>query len=225
MTCGANPTPEGPGNRGLVISLCDLTGNMVRPWAQAGYECHCIDIQHSIRRNRTERAGEGAIIYSWGDVRSWTPPPGRIAIVFAFPPCTDLTVAGARDFVAKRGYRLSDALELFDACRLASEYSRAPYMIENPVGRLSSHRRPPNYTFHPYQFGRYLNGGGDAYTKKRCLWTGGGFVMPEPRPVAPIEGSRMHRLPPSAERANLRSATPNGFARAVFLANEGRFNA
>ncbi len=33
------------------------------------------------------------------------------------------------------------------------------------------------------------------------------------------EGSRMHRLPPSPERAALRSVTPEGFARAFFDAN------
>lgn len=30
---------------------------------------------------------------------------------------------------------------------------------------------------------------------------------------------RVHKCPPGAERANIRSATPAGFARAVFLAN------
>lgn len=30
---------------GLVLSLFDYTGNMVRPWAEAGYETMCIDIQ------------------------------------------------------------------------------------------------------------------------------------------------------------------------------------
>ena len=29
-----------------VISCFDLTGNMVRPWAEAGYLCYCVDIQH-----------------------------------------------------------------------------------------------------------------------------------------------------------------------------------
>jgi hypothetical protein len=30
---------------------------------------------------------------------------------------------------------------------------------------------------------------------------------------------RIHKCPPGAERANIRSATPEGFARAVFIAN------
>ena len=56
------------------IFLCDLTGNMARPWAEAGYECWCIDIQHSIRRDRTVRVGDGAIHFVWGDARSYCPP-------------------------------------------------------------------------------------------------------------------------------------------------------
>ena len=41
-------------DRPAVISLCDKTGNMVRPWAEAGFECICVDIQHSIRKDRRE---------------------------------------------------------------------------------------------------------------------------------------------------------------------------
>ena len=39
-------------------------------------------------------------------------------------------------------------------------------------------------------------------------------------PMPATEGSRMHRLPPSADRASLRSETPMGFARAFFEANQ-----
>lgn len=43
--------------------------------------------------------------------------------------------------------------------------------------------------------------------------------MPEKRGIEPVDGSRMHLLPPSEDRANLRSRTPIGFAQAVFEAN------
>lgn len=46
--------------------------------------------------------------------------------------------------------------------------------------------------------------------------------MPTPRRLDPINGSRMHLLPPSSARANLRSATPPGFAYAVWQANRSR---
>jgi hypothetical protein len=43
--------------------------------------------------------------------------------------------------------------------------------------------------------------------------------MPEKKPIEPTEGSKMHLLPPSKNRADKRSETPKGFARAVFIAN------
>ncbi len=29
-----------------ILSLCDYTGNMVKPWAHAGHDCYIVDIQH-----------------------------------------------------------------------------------------------------------------------------------------------------------------------------------
>lgn len=195
---------------GLVVSLCDLTGNMVRPWAEAGYDCLCIDLQHPFRRERQE----GRITYRWGDVRTLLPAElGAPCIVFAFPPCTHLAVSGARDF-AKKGLRaLIDGLELVERCRMLCEWFGCPWMLENPVGRLSTLWRKPDHTFDPCDYG-------DPYTKKTCLWTGSGFVMPAKRPVPAVEGSKMHLMAPSEERDALRSATPKGFARAVFEANQ-----
>ena len=112
----------------IIISLCDKTGNMVKPWAEAGFTCYCVDIQHSIRRDRVE----GNIRFVWGDARSWTPPDeirGRIAMLFAFPPCTHLSSSGARDHLKKGGYMLADALQIFDSCYMAGVYSGAPFMV------------------------------------------------------------------------------------------------
>lgn len=59
----------------------------------------------------------------------------------------------------------------------------------------------------------------DSYTKKTCLWTNDKFIMPEPKKVEPVLGSKMHKIPPGPERQNLRSVTPMGFAQAVYEAN------
>jgi hypothetical protein len=199
-----------------VISLCDRTGRMVEPWARAGYKCICYDLQHSIRADQIDLRPNYDITYRWADVRSLVPGDlGTPSIVFAFPPCTNLAVSGARDFQRKGLRGLIDALEIVEACRKLCEWFGCPWMLENPVSRLSSSWRKPDYTFDPCDYG-------DPYTKKTCLWTGGGFVMPPKNRVEPTMGSAMHLLPPSADRANLRSATPAGFARAVFLANAHR---
>lgn len=226
------------------VFLCDLTGNMARPWAEAGVECWCVDIAHSIRRDRKERVGRGFINFVWGDVRSWRPPEGR-RIIFgaAFTPCTHQAVSGARDFAKKGAYMLRDGLEMFEAGRQALAWSGAPYCCENPVGVLSNvpHIGKPDFYFDPFEFSGYC--ADDWYTKKTCLWTGNGFVMPGPAydraryergkiarehyrktgeklpDLSDYPDDRIHKASPDDDRADIRSATPIGFSRAAFRAN------
>ena len=93
-----------------------------------------------------------------------------------------------------------------------------PYFIENPVSVISTEWRRPDYSFHPHEYGGYAGGAADGYTKKTCLWTGNGFELPEKKPIRLDDKThdRIHKMGPSPERANMRSATPMGFARAVF---------
>jgi len=198
----------------LVVSLFDFSGNMVEPWAKAGFTCYCVDLKHQAGERR-----EGNIIHVGTDVRDWLPPYARIRILFAFPPCTDVAVSGARWFKDKGLGGLIDALDLFDTALRLAEWTGAPYLIENPVSTVSTYWRKPDYIFNPCDFGGYFDPAIDEYTKKTCLWTGNGFIMPIPRKVPAREGSRMHRLPPSDDRSTLRGITPKGFARAVFEAN------
>ncbi len=201
----------------VVISICDRTGNMVKPWAEAGYECYCVDTQHSIRKDRTEKVGAGLIHYVWGDARSWRLPAGargRVAIGFGASPCTDISLSGARDFRKKAGWALSDALQLFDSIETAFSFGGFPYMLENPKSRLSTHRRKFDHRFQPWEFG-------DLWFKETWLWTGNGFVMPAAVHATPPAGTteKIFLMPTRDDRADLRSETPPGFARAVFEAN------
>ena len=41
-----------PEMKPTAIFLCSKTPNMALPWAEAGYDCICVDIQHSIRRDK-----------------------------------------------------------------------------------------------------------------------------------------------------------------------------
>ena len=76
-----------------VVSLFDVTGNMVVPWAEAGFLCYCVDIQHPPGEQR-----EGNIIWVGADIREWLPPFDPIKMLFAFPPCTHVAVSDARWF-------------------------------------------------------------------------------------------------------------------------------
>ncbi len=186
---------------------------MVRPWAEAGFECICVDLKHDGARTT------GGITYLGADLLDWLPPPRRYAIVFAFPPCTNVAVSGARWFREKGLGGLSEAVDLLEACRRICEWSEAPWMIENPMSTFSSYWRKPDYSFDPCEYGGYLDPPGDAYTKKTCLWAGNGFVMPDRKTVEPLEGSKMHLMPPTPDRSDRRSETPMGFAQATFKAN------
>lgn len=208
----------------IAVFLCDLTGNMARPWAEAGYRCYCVDTQHLVRKDRVE----GNIHFVWGDVRSWTPPDGtKVIFGAAFTPCTDVAVCGARDFPKKGGYLLRDALEMFESARQALAFSGAPYMLENSVGILSSipHIGKPDFYFDPADYTALCPE--DNYSKKTCVWSGNGFVMPLPQkdPTLGPPDDRIHKARPDVDRANFRSATPMGFSRAVYVANNKDRNA
>lgn len=201
---------------GTVISLCDRSGNMVLPWLEAGYDAITVDLQeqtnpHSRRRHIVQ------------DVTDLNPEiavnEGAVA-VFAFPPCTDTAVSGARWFKDKGLDGLIGALKVVSACKNIAGLSLAPWMLENPVSTIATYWRKPDHAFHPWQYTGWCSA--DHYTKKTCLWTGGGFIMPEPFVAQDFDGEpddRIHKAAPGPERANFRSATPMGFARAAYLAN------
>lgn len=210
-----------------VVSLCDRTGVMVEPWAAAGVECITVDIQTPEWGSAAGGLHRSHYLQDVRGVMSWNSDPVPDALVlplplimFAFPPCTNLAGSGARWYRDKGLRGLIDGLELVERCRALCESSGAPWMIENPVGQLSTYWREPDFRFDPCEFAGYADHpDAEAYTKRTCLWVGNGFQLPRRRPIEPTLGSLFHRTPPGPERANIRSATPQGFARAVFEAN------
>lgn len=200
----------------VVLALCNRTTNMVRPWIEAGDEAITVDLQPADR----EMSGRTHHVNSVYDIDAAWVAALRPSIIFAFPPCTDLAVSGARHFQKKGMARLIEALRLVEHCRALCEAAGVPYMIENPVSTLSTYWRKPDHTFDPSDYAGYSpEPEVEAYLKKTCLWTGGGFIMPQKGPHAPVLGSKMWKLPPSKDRADLRAVTPLGFAYAVHQAN------
>jgi len=91
--------------------------------------------------------------------------------------------------------------------------------IENPVGRLSSLWIKPTQTIQPYQFG-------DDASKRTCLWLKGLPKLQTTEYVEPriVDGKKrwgnqtdsgQNRLSPSDNRAELRSKTYPGIAKAM----------
>jgi hypothetical protein len=205
-----------------VISLCDLTGHMVQPWVEAGHIAILVDPQHGVSHwdgdvHKFAGTVEGAMGYL-----SKVIARRDVAAVFAFPPCTDMAVSGARWFEAKRAADpmfQAKAVAVAEQCRTIGRLSGAPWFVENPVSVLSRVFGKPSHTFHPSDYTAWEPA--DNYTKRTCLWTGGGFVMPPPARDLTLgdPDDRIHKAAPGPERENFRSATPLGFARAVFHAN------
>ena len=233
--------------KGIVLSLYDYTGEALKPWAEAGYACFAFDIQHNPDKHKCDRFdGGGYIKYIHMDLwnidniyvlRDWF-EPCDVIFGMAFPVCTDLAVSGAAHFKRKAAVDPDFQVKASDHAKWCADLFDAlgvPYFIENPVSRLATLWRKPNYSFHPYQYGGYIPASEaehpkwpeyiaprDAYPKKTCLWTGGGFVMPATLPVTPEDGHSRQHLKlggKSMKTKNIRSATPRGFARAVFEAN------
>jgi hypothetical protein len=208
--------------RNIVVSLFDVSGKMVEPWLNQGYECWIVDIQHPPAYSTCGVTTEGNLHKVHYDLtKPWLPPfdKNRIAFVAAFPPCDHLAVSGSRWFTGKGLRKLSTAVEMFATAAEFCEWANAPYLIENPVSTISSYWRKPDHTFSPHHFTGYNLE--DNYTKKTCLWVAGGFVMPEKFELDDLSppDDRIHKCPPGPNRHNIRSATPTGFAHAVYLAN------
>lgn len=176
-----------------VISLCDYTGAWSAPYRDAGYDVRQVDIKRG------------------QDVRLFEALPYPVRGVLAAPPCTHLASSGARWWEGKGEAALLEAMAVVDACaRIILVHRPVWWVLENPVGRLTTYLGEPSMSFNPSDYG-------DPYTKKTLLW--GKFTPPLKRPVEATEGSKMHKIPPSDQRQALRSVTPSGFAKAFFEAN------
>jgi hypothetical protein len=206
----------------LVISLCDITGLMVQPWVADGFDALLVDPQHRVTRR------EGRMHLFAGTVEDALPligshiREGSVAMVFGFPPCTELAGSGARWWPTKHSQDFmfqAKATAVAEQCRTIGRLSGAPWMVENPVGALSRVFGTPSHTFDPCDYTAFEPA--DNYTKKTCLWVGGGFVMPQPARDLSLGApdDRIHKASPGPDRGNFRSATPLGFARAVFDTN------
>ena len=208
----------------LILDVCGGTGSWSKPYRDAGYHVIVLDPQAF-----KDTAG-GAVCGGEGDVRD---PRYHVAGCFGkpvhgillAPPCTEFSGAGARWWASKAEHSphlLSDALAVVRACfNLVRVHQPRWWVLENPVGRL---RRligqPYKHTFNPCDYAGYADDErAQQYTKRTCLW--GSFAMPPKDWREPVDGSKMWRMygGKSAKTKRMRSATPEGFARAFFTAN------
>lgn len=223
------------------VFLYDRTGIMAKPWLDAGCECWLFDGQHDSGINRFGNLVKVGMWFLPSETASHAKDikkmVGHADFVFGFPECTDLAVSGAAHFAKKRSKNpefQNEAAELAKLVELVGNEFKCPWGAENPVSVLSTLWRKPNFNFHPFEFGGYLPENDvhplysdyikprDAYPKKTCIWHGNGFVEPIKKIVHVEPGySEQHKKlgGKSLKTKNIRSATPRGFAQAVFESN------
>ena len=139
-------------------------------------------------------------------------------MMIAHPPCTDLSVAGARWFKEKRQngsqQRSIDFFMEFTKTKIEK------VCIENPVSIMSKVWRKPDQIIQPWMFG-------DEASKKTCLWLKnlpkltptdivgkGEMITYESGRTMPKWYADAFRLP-KEERSRLRSRTFPGIAKAI----------
>lgn len=138
-----------------------------------------------------------------GDVRDLLDYPFDLMI--AHPPCTHLSVSGARHFAEKRMDGRQQAAVSFFMMLAKSDIPMIA--IENPVCIMSSLYRKPDQVIQPWQFGH-------GETKATCLWLKG---LPLLHPTNIVEGreARVHRMAPGPDRWKERSKTFSGIGEAM----------
>lgn len=176
--------------RDTILCLCDLTGVMARPWVEHGYQAVLVDPQHGCDHEDGAYLKLACTIEEAFDQISVLVRSGRLAFVAGFPPCTDMAVSGAQWFARK--YEAdhmfqAKAVSVAEQCRVIGEMSGVPYMVENPVSVLSRVFGKPSHTFDPCDYTAYEPL--DNYTKKTCLWTGGGIPDAASQPGHELAGS------------------------------------
>ncbi len=182
-----------------VLVACEYSGVVRDAFIRAGHDAWSCDLLPSegIHQNRHLRCETDDNIWHFIDA-GWD-------LMIAHPPCTHLSVSGARHFAAKRASGVQQ--EALEFVRKLLDAPIPMIALENPVSIISSRIRKPDQIIQPWQFGH-------GETKATCLWLKN---LPPLRPTNIVEGreARVHRMPPGPNRWKERSRTFAGIAEAM----------
>jgi hypothetical protein len=186
-----------------VLVACEYSGRVRDAFRRRGHDAWSCDLLPAEDGSTFHIQGNALdVMHGFG---RYTREAGRWDLMVAHPPCTHLSVSGARHFEAKRASGEQQAAIRFF---LALASARIPRIaIENPVCIMSSVWREPDQIIQPWEFGH-------GETKATCLWLKG---LPKLRPtdIVPGREQRIWKMPPSPDRWKERSRTFEGIAEAM----------
>lgn len=215
-----------------LLSLFDHSGKWSEPF-KAVADVFCVDIKNGID------------ILTW-DYKAWG--QGRDVVgILAAPPCTDFAAIGSQYWKEKdMSGKTEKSIELVNKTLEIVEYFNPKFWaLENPKGRIEkccpTLKGKRCFTFQPCEFG-------DAYTKRTIIW---GYCLPflvrnfiDIKRKKDKANKRIYnpfvididiywieklgldvKALPAKIRAELRSVTPGGFAKAFFETHKIYFDA
>jgi len=182
-----------------VLVACEFTGAVRDAFRRLGHEAWSNDLED------VEPEGEFKNYHFFGDCREIIPAYGPWDLLIAHPPCTHLSVSGARWFKEKQQEQ-AEALE-FVRWLLAAPVPRIA--LENPVSIISSRIRKPDQIVHPWHFGH-------PESKATCWWLKN-LQKLRPTKIIPSNFHKQScfRAPPSPTRGRDRSRFYPGMAAAM----------
>lgn len=200
-----------------VLIACEESQAITKEFRALGYEAYSCDILPCSGGHPEWHIQGDAIAEAYS---------GKYDLMIAHPPCTYLSVSGARWMYNKDGSVNEDRLDKQnEALSFVKQLLDAPIKhiaLENPVSVISTQIRKPNDIIQPWQFG-------DKATKTTCLWTKN---LPKLSPTNIVEkGDRvtfksgkshpkwyadaLSKAGTPEERRTLRSKTFQGIAKAI----------
>lgn len=135
-------------------------------------------------------------------------------LMIAHPPCRYLSVSGIHWNNRGRGWHETNKAIHFVCFLMSAPIPKIA--VENPKSKISTWIRKPEQIIHPWQFGH-------GEKKTTCLWLKD-LPLLKPTDISKYLHERILNMPPSKNRAKLRSRTYQGIADAMAMQWAGKIN-
>lgn len=194
-----------------VLVACEYSGKVREAFRKLGHEAYSLDIIDSDDNSPYHIKNDLFSFLESGVGNKYVGfiAPIRFDLIIAHPPCTYLCNSGV-SWLHKDKTRWGKMIDGANFFKKIMELDCPKIAIENPIMHkyaIEIIGRRQDQVIQPWQFGH-------GETKATCLWLKN---IPKLVPTNIVEGrvQRLHLLPPSKDRAKLRSETYQGIADAM----------